>query len=148
MEEKDTSMLYKAATEALVSDASATSTFEKMISVAFTHATVETFSKELHDTEKKIRTEFEITSMPGPWRSAKSVIRNAMRLNISLVDDNGTYMGKTALQSKIKQMKTEKDPLTNQEYADAIIKKLMAAPEEIHLATVCKIVKDFLLSTD
>ena len=60
------SPLYAAATESLVSDASATSTFEKMIQVAYTHSTVETFTKELKDTEKQIKKDFEIKSMPGP----------------------------------------------------------------------------------
>jgi len=44
--------LYAAATESLVSDASATSTFEKMIQVAFTHSSVETFTKELKETPR------------------------------------------------------------------------------------------------
>jgi hypothetical protein len=64
------STLYAAATEALVSETSATSTFEKMIQVAFTHSSIETFAKEVRETERQIKKEFEIGSMPGPWRSA------------------------------------------------------------------------------
>jgi hypothetical protein len=109
------STLYTAATEALVSDASATSTFEKMISVAFTHSTADTFSQEIKDTEKHIKKDFEISSMPGPWRSAKSVVLSAMRLSISLIDDNGGFVGKTFLQNKIKEAKNaDKDGFTNQ----------------------------------
>jgi hypothetical protein len=45
--------------------------------------------------------------MPGPWRSAKSVIQTSMKLGIKLIDDNGGYVGKTYLQNKIKELKTE-----------------------------------------
>ena len=125
------SPLYAAATESLVSDASATSTFEKMIQVAYTHSTVETFTKELKDTEKQIKKDFEIKSMPGPWRSAKSVIHSAMKLGISLVDDNGTYCGKTFLQNKIKEKKPEKEEVTNQQYIDKVLRLLMEIPEHL-----------------
>ena len=47
------STLYAAATESLVSDASATSTFEKMIQVAYSHSTEETFTKELKEVGDK-----------------------------------------------------------------------------------------------
>ena len=139
------STLYAAATEALVSDASATSTFEKMIQVAFTHSTEETFAKDIKATEKLIKKEFEVGSMPGPWRSAKSVIQSAMKLGIGLVDDNGGYCGKTYLQNKIKEMKTEvKEPVTNEEYSNKIIKMLMNPPEELDSALIFKTVKDFV----
>jgi len=130
MDDPAMSTLYAAATEALVSDASATSTFEKMIAAAFTHSTTDTFYKELKDTEKQIKKEFEVGSMPGPWRSAKSVIQTAMKMSISLVDDNGGYCGKTFLQNKIKEAKSEdKVDTTWEEYADKIIKQLMYVPE-------------------
>lgn len=123
-------VLYTAATESLVSDASATSTFEKMISVAYSHSTLETFSKELRETEKQIRKDFEVGSMPGPWRSSKSVITGAMRLGLPLIDDNGGFYGKTHLQNKIKASKTEsKEPLTPVEYADKVVGLLLKAPE-------------------
>ena len=139
------STLYAAATEALVSDASATSTFEKMIQVAFTHSTEETFAKDIKATEKLIKKEFEVGSMPGPWRSAKSVIQSAMKLGIGLVDDNGGYCGKTYLQNKIKEMKPGvKEPVTNEEYSNKIIKMLMNPPEELDSALIFKTVKDFV----
>jgi hypothetical protein len=139
------STLYAAATEALVSDASATSTFEKMIQVAYMHSTETTFAKELKETEKLIKKEFEVGSMPGPWRSAKSVIQSAMKLGIGLVDDNGGYCGKTYLQNKIKEMKTDvKEPMTNEQYSDKIIKMLMNPPEELDSALIFKTVKDFV----
>jgi hypothetical protein len=140
------STLYAAATEALVSDASATSTFEKMIQVAYTHSTEETFAKDIKATEKLIKKEFEVGSMPGPWRSAKSVIQSAMKLGIGLVDDNGSYCGKTYLQNKIKEMKTEvKEPMTNEEYSNKIIKMLMNPPDELDSALIFKTVKDFVI---
>jgi len=139
------STLYAAATESLVSDASATSTFEKMISVAFTHGTIETFSKDLRDTEKQIKKEFEVTSMPGPWRSAKSVIQTAMKLKLGLVDDNGGYLGKTNLQNQIKKLKVGvKEPVTSEEYGNKIIKMLMTIPDDLDSALICKMVQEFL----
>jgi hypothetical protein len=148
MDEK-TSTLYAAATESLVSESSANSTFEKMIQVAYTHSTHETFSKELKDTETAIKKDFEISSMPSPWRSAKSVLISAMKLDISLIDDNGGFVGKTYLQNKIKEKKVEdKDPPTTQEYADQVIKKMISVPEDVDLPTVLKLVKEYILSRE
>jgi hypothetical protein len=137
--------LYAAATEALVSDSSATSTFEKMIQVAFTHSTLETFVKEVKDTESLIRKEYEVSAMPGPWRSAKSVIQSSMKLGLGLVDDNGGFYGKTHLQNKIKEMKLEtKEPMTNDEYVNKIMKLLMEVPADIDSAYVYNKVKAYL----
>ena len=141
------STLYAAATESLVSDASATSTFEKMIAAAFTHSSVETFTKDLKDTEKQIKKDFDISSMPGPWRSAKSVIHTAMKLSIKLIDDNGSYVGKTFLQNKIAEKKQEdKDPPTNAEYAESIVKKIIHVPEGVDQPTVLKLVGEWIKS--
>jgi hypothetical protein len=144
--ETTSSPLYAAATESLVSDASATSTFEKMIQVAYTHSTVDTFTKELKDTEKLIKKDFEISSMPGPWRSAKSVIHTAMKLSISLVDDNGSYCGKTYLQNKIKEAKPDKEEVTNQQYIDKVLKLLMDIPEYLDAKTIHAEVKKMIFS--
>jgi len=144
--ETTSSPLYAAATESLVSDASATSTFEKMIQVAYTHSTVDTFTKELKDTEKLIKKDFEISSMPGPWRSAKSVIHTAMKLSISLVDDNGSYCGKTYLQNKIKEAKPDKEEITNQQYIDKVLKLLMDIPEYLDAKTIHMEVKKMIFS--
>jgi hypothetical protein len=144
--ETTSSPLYAAATESLVSDASATSTFEKMIQVAYTHSTVDTFTKELKDTEKLIKKDFEISSMPGPWRSAKSVIHTAMKLSISLVDDNGNYCGKTYLQNKIKEAKPDKEEVTNQQYIDKVLKLLMDIPEYLDAKTIHAEVKKMIFS--
>jgi len=144
--ETTSSPLYAAATESLVSDASATSTFEKMIQVAYTHSTVDTFTRELKDTEKLIKKDFEISSMPGPWRSAKSVIHTAMKLSISLVDDNGSYCGKTYLQNKIKEAKPDKEEVTNQQYIDKVLKLLMDIPEYLDAKTIHAEVKKIIFS--
>jgi hypothetical protein len=138
------STLYAAATESLVSDASATSTFEKMIAVAFTHSSVDTFAKDLRDTEKQIKKEYEVSSMPGPWRSAKSVIHGAMKLSIKLIDDNGNYCGKTFLQNKIRELKTPKEEMTAEDYANKIIKTMMNVPESMDALKVFKLVKEFV----
>jgi hypothetical protein len=140
----DKSTLYAAATEALVSETSATSTFEKMIAVAYTHSTVDTFVKELKDCERQIKKDFEVGSMPGPWRSAKSVIQSAMKLDIGLVDDNGTYVGKTFLQNKIKEKKPVKDEPTNQEYIDKILRLLMEIPEYLDATHIHTEVKNYM----
>ena len=140
-----TSTLYAAATESLVSETSATSTFEKMIHVAFTHSTSETFGKELRETEKQIKKDFEVSSMPGPWRSAKSVIQSAMKTGISLVDDNGGFYGKTYLQNKIKEIKsTTKDPITDEAYATKICNLLSSVPEGVDSKKVYKLVITFM----
>ena len=139
------STLYAAATESLVSDASATSTFEKMIHVAFTHSSPETFAKELRETEKLIKKDFEVGSMPGPWRSAKSVIQSAMKLGIGLVNDNGGFYGKSYLQNKVKEMKVEtKEPETEVQYTDRIIKMLLQVPSDMDGKVVFDSVREFL----
>jgi hypothetical protein len=142
----EASTLYVAATESLVSESSATSTFEKMIAVAFTHSSGETFTKELRETEKQIKKDFEISSMPGPWRSAKSVIQTALKMGIGLVDDNGGFYGKTHLQNKIKEMKVVPVPLDAKGYADKVIKLLINTPAEISQKEVYHAVIDYLES--
>jgi len=138
------SILYEAATESLVSDTSATSTFEKMIQEAFTHSSVDTFTQEIKETERQIKKDFEVSAMPGPWRSAKSVIQSAMKLGIGLVDDNGSYLGKTALQSKIKALKPVKTELTNEEYATKVCNLIANVPDDIDQEQVIKLVRAFL----
>ena len=140
------STLYTAATESLVSDASATSTYEKMINVAYTHATLETFAKELRETEKLIKKDFEITSMPGPWRSGKSVVLGALKLGITLIDDNGKFHGKTFLQNKIKDLKTDtKETVTEVDYVARICRLLSNVPEHLDKSIVHKEVHNFLM---
>ena len=126
------STLYTAATESLVSDASATSTFEKMITVAYTHSTVDTFIKDVKETEVSIKKDFDISFMPGPWRSAKSVVIGAMKLNLPLIDTNGLYFGKTNLQMKIKELKASPEIVMDVDfYSTKIIQALNKVPDEV-----------------
>lgn len=126
------STLYTAATESLVSDASATSTFEKMITVACTHSTIETFIKDVKETEVSIKKDFDISYMPGPWRSAKSVVIGAMKLNIPLIDTNGLYFGKTSIQMKIKELKASPEVVMDVEYySTKIIQALVKVPADM-----------------
>ena len=105
--------LYEAATEALVSESSANSTFEKIVAAGYTIGNAVDFKDELIETEVTIKKEFELKTMPGPWRSAKSVVLTALLLGIKLVDDNGHYLGKTALQLRIKNNKDKKEETTS-----------------------------------
>jgi hypothetical protein len=139
--------LYEAATESLVADSSANSTFEKMISVAYTHGTLDTFVQELKATEKQIKAEFEVGAMPGPWRSAKSVIQSAMRLKLSLCDDNAVFYGKTYLQNKIKEAKTETKVVTEEDYISRICKLLSNVPEDMDAKKVHSEVHKFLMES-
>jgi len=141
----DVSTLYTAATESLVSDQAGNSTFEKMLRVAYTHAGVETFIKEVKETEAKIKKDFEISSMPGPWRSAKSVVYSAMRLSIPLIDKNGQCHGKTFLQNAIKEKRgVDKEEITTNEYVTKICNALIATPKHLDGEEVYKRVKDFI----
>ena len=143
------STLYAAATESLVSDASASSTFEKMVEVAYTHSTSETFLKDVKETEKLIKKEFEVTSMPSPWRSAKSVVQSVMKLDLPFINENGKFYGKTHLQNLIKQKRAEdKDPCTHQEYIDKILKLVMNVPEHLDAEQVSKELKAWFKNAD
>ena len=62
----------------------------------------------------------------------------------SLIDDNGSYVGKTFLQNKIKELKTPKEELTSEEYANKVIKNLLSVPEGLDAVKVFQIVKDFI----
>jgi hypothetical protein len=72
-----------------------------------------------------------------------------MKLGIGLVDDNGGFYGKTFLQNKIKEAKSEtKEPETSEDYGNKIIKMLITVPEGIDATAVVKQVKDFLKVVD
>lgn len=69
-----------------------------------------------------------------------------MKLGISLLDDNGSYCGKTYLQNKIKDMKPGKEEITNQQYIDKILKLLMEVPEYLDAKTIHAEVKKMMFS--
>ena len=134
------SELYNAATEALVSETSAQSTFEKMIQCAYSSKDHQSFMEEVKETEKQIKKDFEVTSMPNPWRSAKSVISSAMKLNIDLVDDNSCYYGKTFLQTAIKAAKANvKAEYSVMELTNQIIGKFNSIPVEKKLEVMTNV---------
>jgi hypothetical protein len=95
--------LKLAAIDSIVSENTGTSTFEKMLDVAFNASAA--FYIQVKETEEAIKTEYSLSKMPSPWRSAKSVCYQCLKLGIGLIDENGNYLGKTALQNKIKERK-------------------------------------------
>ena len=107
--------LYEAGINAMASDVSSKNTFESIMSAAMVATDTTCFLKDLEETEKTIREEFSLTKMPGPWRSAKSVVSNAVIMHISLVDGAGAYKGKTHLQREIREQRiaTNLTPPTN-----------------------------------
>ena len=137
--------LYRAGCESLVSESSAASTFLKMISCAFGHSSLDTFTKEVRQTEKQIKEDFAIPSMPGPWRSAKSVITTSMTLGLKLIDDNGSFVGKTFLQNRIKEIRSKaKEEWTNDSYAKKIIMLLINIPSGLDVNNIYAQVKAFV----
>lgn len=62
----------------------------------------------LKDTFKEWETEYkEVTKqeIPGAWRSAKSVIKNAIANGVRLLDDDDKPLGKTAVETAVKSSK-------------------------------------------
>ena len=107
MSETHASLLYDAATNALASDASSDNTYTKMVTASFPHESSASFLTELKAVEKLIKEEYKIKAMPVAWRSAKSVVLSAMRMDIALVDSNGVLLGKSAIQAAIKAGKPD-----------------------------------------
>ena len=109
--------LYKAACEAAVSQSTADSCFSKMVVAACVHSTAEEFRDECKIIEKQVIKDLEISVMPNPWRSAKSVCYTALKFSIGFYDENGVPKGKSRLQNEIKMKKeegkTDKTPFEN-----------------------------------
>ena len=122
-------LLYTAATESLVAEQSGNNVYEKMMSYAIgLSSDYGLFMKDIKSTEKQIKTDFGITSMPNPWRSAKSVISSAMKLKIPLYDNNGNFKGKTSLQLAIKALKTD---VKEEKTVDHYVSKIMTTIKNI-----------------
>lgn len=89
-------LLYAAIVEAAVSDKTAENTFSKVrdfaVGVDYAH-----FVEHCKTIEQRYKEEFKCSIMPNPYRSAKSVIKNAKKLNLPIFDK-----GKTELQKEIK----------------------------------------------
>ena len=115
MSELHDSELYQAATNSLASDVATNNTYEKVINAACAATDVDLFKHTMYEVEELIKTEYGLSKMPGPWRSAKSVVTRCLELGISFLDENGNTKGKSRLQGDIraKVMETkedEKDP--------------------------------------
>jgi hypothetical protein len=137
-------LLYTAATEAIVSDASGASTFEKMLISAIAAAGYGSFADDIKKTEREIRKEFELKCMPNAWRSSKSVVLGAWKMGVAFKDNNGAPYGKTALQNLIKRAKTRDTPMTEEECAKSIINMLLHIPKHLDPLDVHTLVKEFL----
>jgi hypothetical protein len=113
-------------TEALVSESTGTSTYEKMVSVARISPGVKNFLAETKEAEKRAKAEFSLTKMPSPWRSAKSVCASALSIGLCFVDENGSICGKTTMQNRIKDYKDAMRPITTRvETAIEAINKIL-----------------------
>ena len=53
------------------------------------------------------------TRMPGDYRSAKSVIRKALRMGVALLDANGKPRGKSAVEKDCKEPATPEEKLAS-----------------------------------
>lgn len=104
--------LYGAAIDIVVSHKTGEDCFKKMSITALSSSDKSTFLYKCKMVEDLIKKELSLTSMPNPWRSAKSVLSTAMENNIVVVDSNGNPKGKSKLQQEIAQLKAEKDPYT------------------------------------
>lgn len=124
MSEIHDSELYSAATNALASEASSENTFSKIATSSLLYTSTDDFRRELTVVEKTIKSEFGLTKMPSPWRSAKSVILSCLDFGITLLDDNGNVKGKTLLQSEIKMKKKETDT-PEEDVFDVVVNSLV-----------------------
>jgi hypothetical protein len=137
---ESTNVLYEAAKESIVAEETEISTYEKILKVGFLYEkNVGTFIKELSYTEQQIKKEYDLKHMPNPWRSAKSVVVNAMNHSVSLRDDNGNLKGKSRLQQELKELKTKKE-ITLDEYV-GIIANMITMPK--HGFTVSEVKEKF-----
>lgn len=98
--------LYEAGLQSLASEASANNTYEKIATTALGYKTSGDFLEEMNRVETKIKSEFSLTKMPNPWRSAKSILSTCLEFNLAITDDNGSILGKSALQAKIRDVKS------------------------------------------
>ena len=145
MEDKS---LYKAACEAAVSQSTADSCFSKMVVAACLHTTANSFKEECKEVEKQVLKDLELTSMPNPWRSAKSVCCTALNMNISFYDENGVPKGKTRLQTEIKskkeESKEEKSTYMKFEEQTRILSSLFLKLSDDERSTGKNLIKDIL----
>lgn len=101
-------LLYTAAKNSLAADASTENCWSMLTRDSYEHR-----SSNYKDTkeaivamEMRVREEYKMEVMPNAWRSAKSVLLGALKKGILLVDENGVFVGKSAMQKLIKDSKT------------------------------------------
>lgn len=118
------SALYEAATNSLASESSAENCWTKIVTSSFA-MDLESFRKELRRVENLIKKEYGLKTMPGSWRSAKSVCLVASAAGIKMTNENGIIMGKSAAQLLIKGTKVALDPYDRVVGAIAILQKCL-----------------------
>ena len=100
----DMSLLYEAATNSLASDASSNNCWTKMVERSLAYSSWKDFKDEAKAIEDQIKSEYDLTSMPSSWRSAKSVVMSALRNSIALFDENGQPKGKSSVQQALRDI--------------------------------------------
>jgi hypothetical protein len=103
MSDNFTNDMYMAIVQASVSESSATNSFESVRSIAKNKTTSE-FLSICASAEEQYKKDFECSVMPNPYRSAKSVIKTALSLNIDFENK-----GKTEIQKEIKDSRKPKE---------------------------------------
>lgn len=104
-------ILGYAATESLNND-----TWGSLLrDVVLSRPSEQEFAEACATAEAQAKEEMEDgQAMPGAWRSAKSVLKNAIKAGIPLLDAEGKPKGKSAIEAAIKAAKdavtTEKSP--------------------------------------
>lgn len=112
------SIIQYAASDKLDGDAWAT-----LVRSSIDYSTV-----ELPDVLKNTETEFKErtghTAMPSRWRSAKSVLLKARNAMITLMDDNGQVLGKSAIEKMVTATKPASPTASVFDRADTFIAEL------------------------
>lgn len=103
--------LYQAAVECMVSEQTSTTAWERMCTwVRDMHGQLD-MKAEFAAVEKRIKSEYGITTMPAVWRSNKSVILKSVGAGVSLFDGDKP-IPKTALETVLKN-KAKSTPLSD-----------------------------------
>lgn len=143
--------LYETALDSLVSEKTSENTFSKMLVVA-TYTDRAELVATLKKVEQRVKEEYGVTSMPSPWRSAKSVVIQAMSMHIPLEIRNESggigFKGKTLLQNDIRAHKTSvaESFLTQDQQANKHLEKILPLltnmPETMNKGKVLQKVMD------
>ena len=105
------------AVSAFASDALATETWSDMVKFCvkwIETSTFETLCAALTECEEQMKAEYDTKVMPPAWRSAKSVVLNALAEEIGLID-GAIVRGKTAVEKDIKNKRLRKEGVATDE---------------------------------